>query len=177
MLTTQSGSYGLGFNLEDRGDGKVFSHAGANMGFISLFFMYADGRGGAAIMTNGQNGGALIDEIASAISATYGWAYGAPQERAALALTPQRAAEFVGTYVAPAPAGSPQPELTFKISADGEQLWLEAPSVIPRQRFYVASDAQVFTRLTPMLTFTADESGRPETIQLAPGIIAARKAE
>jgi CubicO group peptidase (beta-lactamase class C family) len=176
MLTTQAGSYGLGFNLEDRGDGQVFSHGGSNMGFISLFFTYADGRGGAALMTNSQNGGALIDEIAAAISGVYGWKYGAPEERAARTLTHQRAAEFVGDYLAPSPPGSPQRELTFTISAEGEKLWLEAPG-IPRQRFYVASDTQVFLRVSPMLTFTADAQGRPQSIHLGPGLVATRKTE
>jgi CubicO group peptidase (beta-lactamase class C family) len=177
MLMTQAGTSGLGFNLEDRGDGQVFSHGGANMGFISLFFAYADGRGGAAIMTNSQNGGALIDEIAAAISKVYGWKYGAPEERVAMTLTQQRAAEFAGDYLAPAPAGSQQRELTFTISAEGETLWLEAPPAIPRQRFYVASDTQVFLRVSPMLTFTADAHGRPQSIQLGPGLVATRKTE
>ena len=176
MLTTQAGSYGLGFNLEDSGDGQVFSHGGSNRGFISLFFAYADGRGGAAIMINGQNG-VLVNEIAAAISAAYGWKYGAPEERVALTLTPQRAAEFAGDYVAPGPGGPGQPDLTIKITAEEDMLWLEAPPVIPRERFYVASDTQVFLRVSPLLEFTADENGRPATIRFAPAVVAVRKTQ
>lgn len=176
MLTTQAGTYGLGFSLEDRGDGQVFSHGGANQGFISLFFTYADGRGGAAITSNGQNG-VLVNEIAAAISAAYGWKFGAPEERVALTLTPQRAAEFAGDYVAPSPRGSGQPDLTITISAEEDKLWLEAPPIIPRLPFYVASDTQVFLRVTPLLEFTADENGRVATIRLAPGLVAVRKTQ
>jgi CubicO group peptidase (beta-lactamase class C family) len=69
MLTIQAGSFGLGFNLEDGGDGKVFSHNGSNHGFNSLFFTYVDGRGGAAIMINGQNG-VLVGEVAACLLAS-----------------------------------------------------------------------------------------------------------
>ena len=77
MLTPQVGGHGLGFALADSGDGRVFTHSGANEGFRSMMFMYADGRGGAAIMTNGDRGGELIAELAASIAATYGWKFGA----------------------------------------------------------------------------------------------------
>jgi hypothetical protein len=54
----------------------VFSHSGSNHGFNSLFFTYADGRGGAAIMINGENS-VLIGEVAAWLAGEYGWKYGA----------------------------------------------------------------------------------------------------
>ncbi len=81
MLTIQAGSFGLGFNLEDGGDGKVFSHNGSNHGFNSLFFTYVDGRGGAAIMINGQNG-VLVGEVAAWLAGEFGWEYGARERTA-----------------------------------------------------------------------------------------------
>jgi CubicO group peptidase (beta-lactamase class C family) len=84
MLTTQIGTYGLGFSLADPGDGQVFSHSGVDEGFEAAFFTYTDGRGGAAIMTNVQGGSALAQEIMASLSAVYGWKYGAPQVRTAI---------------------------------------------------------------------------------------------
>ena len=77
MLTTQIGSYGLGFELAEPGDGQVFAHGGSDEGFEAFLFAYTDGHGGAAIMTNGQNGGRLAQEIMVSLSNTYGWKYGA----------------------------------------------------------------------------------------------------
>ena len=77
MLTTQIGTYGLGFDLAEPGDGQVFSHGGSDEGFESFLFSYTDGHGGAAIMTNGQNGGRLAKEILVSLSNAYGWKYGA----------------------------------------------------------------------------------------------------
>ena len=75
MLTTQAGTHGLGFGLANPGDGLVFSHDGGNRGFISRFYTYADGRGGAAIMINSENG-VLVNEVAAALAVVYGWQYG-----------------------------------------------------------------------------------------------------
>ena len=55
----------------------MFSHGGSDEGFESFLFSYTDGHGGAAIMTNGQNGGRLAKEILVSLSNAYGWKYGA----------------------------------------------------------------------------------------------------
>jgi CubicO group peptidase (beta-lactamase class C family) len=176
MLTTQAGSFGLGFDLADRGDGQIFSHSGSNAGFLSLMFAYTDGRGGAAIMTNSQRGGELHGEIAASIAAAYGWNYGAPEERTALVLTPERAAEFAGDYVAKSPAGAQPAEINFRIVAEGNELSLEAvPPVIPKQRFYVASETEVFAVMGPIVPFTTDANGRPAAIHLGPDFVAVRR--
>ncbi|MDP3495541.1 MAG: serine hydrolase domain-containing protein [Hyphomonadaceae bacterium] len=100
MLTTQIGTYGLGFDLEQPGDGQVFSHGGSDEGFEAFLFSYTDGRGGGAIMTNGQNGGDLASEICVSLAAAYGWKECAPEVRTVLTLTPERAAQFAGDYIA-----------------------------------------------------------------------------
>lgn len=80
MLTTQIGTYGLGFDLAQPGDGLVFSHGGVDEGFESFVFAYADGHGGAAIMTNAQGGTRLVNEIMVSLSNAYGWKYGAAKK-------------------------------------------------------------------------------------------------
>jgi CubicO group peptidase (beta-lactamase class C family) len=175
MLTAQSGSYGLGFNLDNQGDGPVFWHGGSNEGFQSFLFAYADGRGGAAIMTNGPGGYELAYEILASLAATYGWKYGSPEERAALTLTPERAARFAGVYVTKGPPG--QPDMSMTISAEGDTLWASLGPDLPRLRFYVASDDEVFFRVSPMFKLTTDANGRPVSIELAPGVLAVRETE
>jgi hypothetical protein len=126
-------------------------------------------------MTNGPGGYDLANEILASMSATYGWRYGAPEERTALTLTPERATAFAGVYVAEGPPG--RPDITMSISAEGDMLWAEMGPGIPKLRLYVASETEVFFRVSPVFKFTADADGRPVSIELAPGLAAMRKTE
>jgi tetratricopeptide (TPR) repeat protein len=71
MLTKQSESFGLGFQLE--GDKDRFLHGGSNEGFQCLLIAFADSGSGVAIMTNSDSGGLLFDRIVSSVAAEYGW--------------------------------------------------------------------------------------------------------
>lgn len=73
MLTRGLGEYGLGFFVEDLGDRISFGHSGGTEGFRAQLYGYTRSGQGAVVMTNSDNGTALIDEILSSISAEYGW--------------------------------------------------------------------------------------------------------
>lgn len=94
MLTPESGSNGLGFAVY----GGSFGHGGGNEGFLSDLFMYVDGSGGAAIMTNGYGGEDLIPEVRRAIATVYDWPDRQPEEREVAAVDPAFYAQCVGTY-------------------------------------------------------------------------------
>ncbi len=173
MLTKQIGTYGLGFDLANPGDGLVFHHGGSNMGFKGMFAAYADGSGGFAILTNGDQGGALMREIQTSLAVAYGWKYDAPEIRTTLAITPERAAGFVGEYVVMGSGG--RPDLVLRITADGDKLWIEAPPAIAKQRFHIASEKQAFAANSPMLAYTMDSAGKAATIQMNPTDIAVRR--
>jgi CubicO group peptidase (beta-lactamase class C family) len=74
MLTPQNGGpAGLGPFIENRRDGKRFRHDGANAGFRCAFVGLLKRGDGAVVMTNSDNGGALVGEIMKSIAAAYGW--------------------------------------------------------------------------------------------------------
>lgn len=73
MLTRHGGPYGLGFNLVGEGDGRIFRHSGANMGFRAQLVAYTATGQGAVVMTNSDSGAELADEIMRSIAVTYGW--------------------------------------------------------------------------------------------------------
>jgi CubicO group peptidase (beta-lactamase class C family) len=74
MLTPQVDSRGLGpVVLDEGGDLFYFLHPGANEGYRNYWFAYPERGQGAVIMTNGDNGEALYDEIKRSISIEYGW--------------------------------------------------------------------------------------------------------
>ena len=96
MLLPANRSYGLGFRIEERDGLKRFSHGGADMGFEAVVMATVDGRG-FVVMTNSQNGGRLAGEIAMSFAAAYGWP-DKPQEREAIALSPEALAKLAGEY-------------------------------------------------------------------------------
>ena len=73
MLTKVLGDYGLGLGLTETNGQKAFSHGGSNAGFQCMLFAYREGGRGAVVMTNGDRGGALANEIMRSIAAEYGW--------------------------------------------------------------------------------------------------------
>lgn len=74
MLTRQRKDLnGLGIGLGGEGGTLSFSHGGANRGFMCHLIAFAESGDGAAIMTNGDRGQALIQEVLRAIAAEYGW--------------------------------------------------------------------------------------------------------
>ncbi len=50
-----------------------FGHGGANAGFRSQWIVYRDSGDGAVIMTNGDQGSALVGELLRALATTYDW--------------------------------------------------------------------------------------------------------
>jgi CubicO group peptidase (beta-lactamase class C family) len=72
MLTRQVGDYGPGFALPSAGVFR-FQHGGGNEGYKSYLVLSVETGDGVVIMTNGESGGALIEEIFAAIAAAYGW--------------------------------------------------------------------------------------------------------
>ena len=74
MLTPQIDDRGLGpVVLDEGGDKLYFLHPGGNEGYRNYWFAYPERGQGAVIMTNGDNGEALYDEIKRGISIEYGW--------------------------------------------------------------------------------------------------------
>jgi len=67
------GPYGVGLGVEQRGEGWYFAHGGSNWGFQADIVGHLRKGYGIAIMTNGDRGRALINEIESRVAAAYNW--------------------------------------------------------------------------------------------------------
>ena len=99
MLTKLLYDYGLGIGLEDKSGRKSFSHSGGNAGFNCNLFGYLDGGEGVVVMTNGDNGWPLIEEIMRSVSAEYGWAdY---KQRRVMHVAPDTLRGYSGRYIFP----------------------------------------------------------------------------
>ena len=67
------GPYAVGFSIAKRGEGWYFAHGGSNWGFQCSLTAHRLKGYGAAIMTNGDSGGALIEQLSKLIEQDYAW--------------------------------------------------------------------------------------------------------
>lgn len=169
MLTPLE-DYGLGFGVVEVEDGLVFTHSGANHGFRARWYTYADGRGGAAIMTNADNGSPLIREISSAVGAIYGWAFDAASERDVVALSSESMQRIAGTYL----LDPEDKESGIRISVADGALWIETP-FFARSRLYPASDTTFFIADGFEFVLEQDASRQPTVLVIEGEVRATRE--
>jgi CubicO group peptidase (beta-lactamase class C family) len=74
MLTRQpNSSYGLGVVINGEDRNLNFRKAGYNLGYHSQFIMFPNQGKGVVIMTNSENGRAVIDPFIASVLGQYGW--------------------------------------------------------------------------------------------------------
>ena len=98
MLSRHQGDWGLGPALQGEGDSLAFQHGGANAGYRSLFFAFAEQDQGIALMTNSDNGRGLIDEVMRSISHVYGWNLFKTKMKTRVAMEPSELEALEGAY-------------------------------------------------------------------------------
>jgi len=118
MLTRGLGEYGLGLYVEDLGDRTSFAHSGGTTGFRAQLYGYTHSGQGAVIMTNSDNGAALISEILTSLSAEYGWPEFKVIGKVAVAGDARNNQQIAGTYQL---LGKPA-----LLIAEGERLYLQS---------------------------------------------------
>jgi CubicO group peptidase (beta-lactamase class C family) len=98
MLTKVLGNYGLGVGLQETDGQKSFSHGGANEGFRCMMFAYFEGGRGAVVMTNGDRGSALADEVLRGIAREYHWPDYKMKEKTLAHVDAATLQSYAGTY-------------------------------------------------------------------------------
>jgi len=73
IAPTGAGPFGVGFQIEQKGQGWYFSHSGGNWGFRCHLLAHARKGYGVVIMTNSDSGEPVIAEIEARVAAAYGW--------------------------------------------------------------------------------------------------------
>lgn len=90
---------GAGPMVMDRENRLAFGHGGANEGYRADWMAFADGdQAGYVIMTNSDNGMALINEIKRSLSKVYGWDYFNPLTLNKVELAEEQLQAYVGRY-------------------------------------------------------------------------------
>jgi len=98
MFTPVLAGYGLGFGVQGEGEEARFSHGGSNYGFKARFLAFMEGGRGVFVMTNGDQGSALAQEITLAVAREYGWPVPGYQEVILAELTKEELEEIAGIY-------------------------------------------------------------------------------
>ena len=136
MNTPVLDHYGLGLQLSDTDHQKAFSHGGANAGFRCMLWGYREGGRGAVVMTNGDNGAQLSQEILASIAETYHWPDFKPVERVVIQVSPDKLAAYAGTYEAPN-------NFAINIMFEGGKLYLQ-PAGYPKSELLPQSEDTFF---------------------------------
>ncbi|HJV41312.1 serine hydrolase domain-containing protein [Caulobacter sp.] len=145
MLTPQPGGWGLGFKVTGQGEALSFFHDGSNAGYKATLIGHPETGDGAVILTNGDQGYQLGQEILRGVAVAYGWSDNRPivREAAPLALAAQR--PFAGTFEIKGLG-------TFEIREAGDAMLLElrkgqAFKLVPssEQSFFITEQNIVLT--------------------------------
>jgi CubicO group peptidase (beta-lactamase class C family) len=98
MFTVQKPPFGLGYVIDGSGPAVEFSHSGDDAGFKAITVAFAERGQGAVIMSNGDLGDALMQEILTSIADAYNWPTHRQAEKRAVPHDSASLAAFVGTY-------------------------------------------------------------------------------
>ncbi len=101
MMRPVFDGYGLGLGMTGAGRETRFGHGGSNVGFRCLFTAFKDVASGVVVMTNGDRGGEILQDIVRAAAREYGWPGIAPLERTLGTSDPSLYKDFVGRYEIP----------------------------------------------------------------------------
>jgi hypothetical protein len=118
MTTADKGGYGLGLSLQGPGPAARFGHGGSNEGFKCQMTAFREQGRGAVIMTNGERGGWLADELLRAIAREYDWPSNKPVERTVITVPAGELASLTGRY-------EMRPGKVLVIALEGETLFIK----------------------------------------------------
>ena len=96
MLLPGDNDWGLGPEISS--DHLRFSHGGSNAGFRAHLTAFIDGGAGAVVMTNSDNGDALIAEIFVSLANLYEWPGMQADEKVVVTLSEDEVQAISGTY-------------------------------------------------------------------------------
>jgi len=161
MVTAGMGNWGLGLEIGGAAQDQYFSHGGANEGFRNLFVAYEKDGDGAVVMTNGDNGGQLGDEVMHSIAAEYRWPDWHPTVRAAIQVDPKLLAGYVGTYEL-------RPGFDMAVTLENGQLMTQATGQ-PKIPVYAESETKFFPLFPAEIEFVKDDQGKITSLILHQG--------
>lgn len=123
MLTPGLGDWGLGVAVSGEGEWLRFSHSGSNEGYRAILVAYPRRGEAVVVMTNGENGGAILGPVSRAIGRMLSWPNTEPRIITPAALSGEERSAVIGRY-----GGG---DLVLVVAQTGERLVLTATGNAP----------------------------------------------
>jgi len=163
LLTPVRNDYGLGFELDHDGVQTAFHHSGSNLGYKALLFAYTKTGQGAVILTNGDAGWPLIEELMRSIAFEYKWEDYLPIVRDSIPSELSLLDLFTGNFSVS--------NTQLQIYREGNQLYVAGPPIGSTPAKLIASGAYDFFIREKDVTLHFDTNGSApiETITFVDG--------
>ncbi len=155
------GGFAVGFAIAKEGQGWYFSHGGGNWGFRCTLLAHKVKGYGLAIMTNADQGGAVMAEVSRRIQAAYKWdsmadpvprGYAPPVERTEVEVAEAVLETYVGEYEL-------ANELSLVVTLEDGALFVH-PTGQEKVAVFAESETKFFLRVVEaQISFTKDDSG------------------
>jgi CubicO group peptidase (beta-lactamase class C family) len=161
LLTGGLNSWGLGLHIGQGRQQALFEHGGANEGYRCDLMAYDTGDG-AVIMTNGDNGGQLTQELRRTIAHEYGWPDFQPIVHTVINVDPKRSELLPGSYQL-------EPNSFLTISRDGNHLFAQATGE-EQKEIFAEREHEYFAKTgDTAITFETDDQGLATKLVLHQG--------
>jgi CubicO group peptidase (beta-lactamase class C family) len=98
MMTSQGGSFGLGWEVMGAGAGRRFGHGGSNDGYQCETQCLLDSGNGAVVLTNAESGLFLYWEVFTAVARAHGWDDFMPPPKTVTPIPAEDLGRYVGVY-------------------------------------------------------------------------------
>ena len=154
MTSRQFENYGLGPSIDSNGQSMRFGHGGVDEGFEAFWVGFRQTGQGAVVMTNGNGGSRLAQEIIRAIAKEYNWADPpGPRERAAIKIDPETFDAYVGEYEL-------RPGFSVTFMREGEKFFTQATGQERIEIFAEAENVFFLKGVEAQVTFVKDDKGQ-----------------
>jgi CubicO group peptidase (beta-lactamase class C family) len=169
MFTIQKAPFGIGYIIDGSGGPDLeFSHRGDDAGFKAAFIAFATRGQGAIIMTNGDQGNGLMDEIIAAIADEYEWPHHRPTVKTPVHTDSAALAAVAGIYQFE--VGAPKP-LLDTVTVEQGKLFARSGAIIPKVELLPDTGGTFFSRDDgTVVLFDRDPGGRVVGMTV-PGVI------
>ncbi len=165
------GDYAVGFAIQEIGQGWYFAHGGSNWGFRGTIIAHKVKGYGLAILTNGDQGGAVANELGRRIQRVYEWdsfaepaprGYRPPVERTEITVAESVLRGYVGEYQL-------TPQLSITITLENGRLQAQPTGQSKATLFAEAADKFFLRVVSAQVTFTRAPSGEVAGLILSQG--------
>jgi CubicO group peptidase (beta-lactamase class C family) len=151
MVTPVKNGYGLGTEVKTVNGRLSFEHTGSNSGYQSMYV--GDEKGdGAVVMTNSDNGFAVIAEIIPTLGKVYGWPAYAPEERFLANVPLAQQLPYVGNFTT-------EDGYKFEIVSTGARLQFSGLAHSASALFPSSAKSFFVTDNTMQITFDGPDHG------------------